>query len=392
MFSAWLGKNRTWDSIASRCPTSGAIVHFLSLKKTESTVEDSKREISGTNLSLLAITAGIKEEENENLDSGVDDAIHWEAMASVMKSRQILASHFEHTFGNGMYATAQVLRLIALQMANRPLNPSHLLGWSHGLPLLQFPPRSNRSNFASKDQTVQCQKGLREIVLPHFHDAYYDNGLTLPLCLSQSNAFLRPLVGLYQWPKSNDAEENKGGIILRPLPAADKDMHLSPPSLVFGCSNLDSVAEVINGLGARSTPVGFSGRQGRHGQLLVTHPTLRGLDMRACESSTLSTAFAEAQESLMAGSIDSLQSVNVLVEGGGDSSHDYHESVTKDSKKSLLADDPLIDKADCWIEFRANAIRPSGYLKQSMASWSSFFFSSAPPKQRYVKAPSIPYE
>ena len=41
----------------------------------------------------------------------------------------------------------------------------------------------------------------------------------------------------------------------------------------------------------------------------------RGIDLGYCQETTVSQSFAEAQESLMAGSLNDLQNVNFLMEG-----------------------------------------------------------------------------
>ena len=78
------------------------------------------------------------------------------------------------------------------------------------------------------------------------------------------------------------------------------------------------------------------------------------------------SGFDVAQDSLLAGSLEELQSAHVVLEG-----------------KSLVKEDKT-NKGDCWEETRANISHPSGFMKQLLS-----------PKKQTVtvaKPPSIPYE
>jgi hypothetical protein len=64
----------------------------------------------------------------------------------------------------------------------------------------------------------------------------------------------------------------------------------------------------------------------------------------------LSSSFDESQESLLAGSLAELQSVNVVSEGKHTNKNTEETSGDKNTAK------------DCWMELRTNAKYPSGFL------------------------------
>jgi len=358
IFPPFLGWRMRWDSVASQCASSGAVLHLLSPSCQSSTDFIMSAGGGSPELSVLSVTNGIEE---GGPPSGE------EASLSVHKSRHQLALRM-HELGNDSTTTA--MKTMMRTSLGQKLNVSHLLGScsKSGLPFLDLP-----STECGENNTVFLQKGkchletetmgtfkLREIALPYFDDATYEDGSTLFSRLGHS-ALSRPKTGLYQWPQS--------GIAIRPLPAAKEDLTLAPPSFVFHCESLDDAQKIIDSSGANSAKVGFSGHD-RKGQLIVRHQLLAGLDFRMCEASALSSTFAEAQESLLAGSLDDLQSANVL--GGTD------EGSTGVRGHS----DAMNGLGDCWIEFRANCRKPSGFLNKGKNVSS----------KRIVKAPSIPYE
>ena len=130
-------------------------------------------------------------------------------------------------------------------------------------------------------------------------------------------------------------------LALRPLPPGVADHAQVPTTLVFYVSALPDLPTI-----------GKTGH--RKGQVLLPLP----MDVRLCAEAKHSTVFHEAQESLLAGSDAPLQSTRVL---GGN------------------AEDPLWNRADCWIEFR-NTV------------WSRFSRRRAGSKPRIAKAPDLPYE
>ena len=160
-------------------------------------------------------------------------------------------------------------------------------------------------------------------------------------------------------------------------------------------------------LNLSTSKVGFSGSA--NGQLQITVPNLHGLELRFCDSNQLSSSFAEAQESLMAGSLTELQNVNVMAEGRGGSGSVGNSTTSSTSGHSSSLngksrdDDekdafkPRIDSmnglGDCWVEFRANVKKPAGYLKNVLVSrTNSMTAGGAGKTSRIAKAPTLPYE
>jgi 3-hydroxyacyl-CoA dehydrogenase len=128
--------------------------------------------------------------------------------------------------------------------------------------------------------------------------------------------------------------------------------------LVFQCPSLtDAQALVEDTLGGQTAKIGWRG-DGQCGSLIVNHPSIHGMDVRLCEvreSSNewaLSSSFDEAQESLLAGSLDELQSTLVMSDGKGS------------DDESTVEVDPKTNSADCWVEVRSNVKHPTGYRKQ----------------------------
>ena len=116
----------------------------------------------------------------------------------------------------------------------------------------------------------------------------------------------------------------------------------------------------------RKARIGYSGLGPGHGQVMLLHKDLIGLDIRYCPRTTVSSTFSEAQESLLAGSLEELQSTNILLSG---------------SEKAI--GDKRIGNSDCWVELRANLKRPSKYWQRSKNSSR---------KQKIAKIPDIPFE
>ena len=79
----------------------------------------------------------------------------------------------------------------------------------------------------------------------------------------------------------------------------------------------------------------------------------------------------------MASSLEDLQNVNVLLEGG-----QVKNTVSKTTGKELQRAsklDAMNGLGDCWKEFRVNIQRPRGFLKGTKY-------------KRVAKAPDIPFE
>ena len=311
---SFAGLSRRWVSVASKCPSSGSIVHFCSL---ENASEKSCRE---SPFALLGVTDFRDDEGNERAIQGFRDLF-----AAHLKSQS-----FFSTIRSSMGGSAG---LLASALTN-------------GLPLLSLPPTQELS------EPAQESGGLKEVVIPHYDYATYDDGSTLLGTMGKS-MMTRPAVGVYQWVGSTTR--------IRPLPTAAEDQRLPPPSLIFHCQNPEDIN--VEQHGAQSAKIGYGGT-GR-GQLMVLHKDLIGLDVRFCPQLKVSSAFSEAQESLLAGALDDLQSTNTLLTGD--------ETAKEDEK---------IGKADCWVELRANLKQPKGYLDRSR--------TSAMPRR--AKAPDLPFE
>lgn len=319
---------KRWDSVASECQVSGSIIHFLS-------IQGSSENRDSESLSILSI-AGMCEGSPEE---------------RVRSSRALLADQI----------SGQVARVTLTHSVGRRLSVQDVLGIGGGLPLLhqidllRSPYRPHNTSASATSDSI----GFREIALPHFDDAAYSDGRSLLSTLSDST-LTRAAVGLYLVQDC---------LALRPLPAASEDRMLPAPSLVFSCRNLDD-PPVLQG--ARIGKIGFNGttRKRRQGQLMVAHPDLPGLDFRLTDSMEYSSSFAEAQDALLAGSLQELQNENVLLEGGDG----RHERMKPDAKDG---------EGDCWVEFRANVKRPLGFMTRK----SKTLYVT-----KVAKVPDIPYQ
>lgn len=329
LFSNFPMFQKKWDSVASECELSGSIIHFLSLKGSS---ENRKSE----SLSVLSI-AGMCESSPE---------------ANIRSCRALLADQI----------SSQVTRVTLTHSLGRLLSVQNVLGIGGGLPLLHQIDAIQSFNRTKSNAPVSAAfdgVGFCEVALPHFDDAVYTDGRSLLSTLSDST-LKRAAVGLYLVQDC---------LAVRPLPAAAEDRILPAPSLVFSCPDLDN-PPILKG--ARIGKIGFSGntRQRRQGQLMVAHPDLPGLDLRLSDSKEYSSSFAEAQDALLAGSLQELQNDNVLLEGG-DGRHERMKSDARDGD------------GDCWAEFRATVKQPSGFVKRN---------SNAVKVTKVAKAPDIPYE
>jgi hypothetical protein len=313
--SAIPGFSRKWDSVASICDLSGSVIHFCSM--------DSGEGKQGS-FSLMGVT-----------DSSQQD----EANDAVQEFRNLLATHVKKR--------SNTLKLRDSMGAS--LTPAKLLRslstW--GLPILSMPGFDDAEDAATENQEL----GLKEIVVPHFDQASYADGSTIQSKIYEAR-LPRPTMGVYRWRNSP--------VNIRPLPTAAADQVLPPPSLIFHCT--DPGMERIEESGIRTARIGYGGNG--VGQLMLRHDDLAGLDIRFCPKPDASSAFCEAQESLMAASLGGLQSANALLSG------------------EKGADDTKLGNADCWIEVRENLKKPSGFLKRSGTS----------SKQRIAKIPDLPYE
>ncbi|CAJ1904744.1 unnamed protein product [Cylindrotheca closterium] len=300
--------SNSWDSVALKCQSSGTMVHFLSSSDTK---DNAAR---GSAFSLLGITNSTTDESNQ---------------AAVQSFRDLLASNIENRS-----SSIKLKNFLGSLQAHEMLRDIS----SGSLPLLSVgDQKATAGRNATKDSPPS---GLKEVVVPFFDYAEYADGSTI---LSRLSGAQRPAVGVYQLGQRS--------IRVRPLPTASEDRSLPPPTLIFHCDDLEAVDTTKEG--TRTGKIGFSGSS-RIGQLMVQHEDLLGLDIRFCSSEKVKSAFDEAQESLLAGSLDELQSANTLLAGGETSK-----------------DDDKIGVADCWVEVRANLKSPSGFLKRPNKSSAS---------------------
>jgi len=319
------GFSRTWHSMASQCPTTGSVFHFCSIEGNSSKQGP---------LALLALTdsAGSVQE-------------------SIQEIRNLLSEQLE---------SRSIIIKVKESMGTR-ISPKSLLKSvsTGGLPLLQLPSIVDSPDMegdGGKSDPLGHTRGLKEIVIPYFDYALFRDGSSLLSRLSESS-LERPAVGVYRWKSSTTH--------IRPLPSAGEDKRLPPLSLIFGCTNLNDILEQQQPAGVTVAKIGYSGN--KSGQLILLHEDLQGIDLRLCSERKVSSAFCEAQESLLAASLDDLTSTNTLLGDG---------QVGKDDKR--------IGQADCWVEVRANLKKPSGFFHRGRGI--------SPSKHRVAKAPDIPYE
>ena len=236
---------------------------------------------------------------------------------------------------------------------------------------------NNNAHISRSNKNEEFQ--LRELAIPFFPEMS-----TLQQHLSKSS-LSRPIPGLYQYIQpgfssnanaSRSKQSTNNGLILRPLPSASEDFRLPQPSLTYQCKSLPEAQEMIKKLGGAIAKIGWRG-DGQNGSLIVSHPTIRGLDIRLVETTGVwvpNSYFDEAQEALLAASLDDLQSSHVITEGNEDKDKGIDRDV-----------DPKTLRADCWVETRANIKNPLGFLSKR---WT--LKSQSNPA--VAKPPDLPYE
>lgn len=341
--SSFPGLSCSWTSVGARCPVSGAVIHFCSIGD----LAEKGRETKTKPFALLGITES--DEPSSDSASAVEMSIRnfRNLLASRLRERTALNRSLLHLkrLINGSLTTKDLLRDI-----------SH-----DGLPLLTVPqiprgidacvtPRGDLKGSEDLPSTF-----LKEIVVPHFDYAAYRDGSNLVSHLGLAPT-KPPAVGVYQWPNST--------MLIRPLPTASEDAILPSPSLIFHHQSPEDISW-IREHGFREAKIGYGGLGPGYGQVMLLHKDLLGVDVRYCPRTEVSSAFSEAQDSLLAGSLEELQSTNVLAS-------------TREGES-----DVRIGNGDCWVEVRANLRRPSKLLRRSKSSQG---------KQRIAKIPDIPYE
>ena len=351
-----------WDSVASQCPHSGAILHWLSVGSGSSSSTSGSPSVAPPTgaFELLSVTdSGTKPNESSSSQN-----------SSIEYARRILACHFP----------TSLFSLRLRHWMNRPITADALLKRHRGLPVLdlEFARELDPDTSATTTSTDNGTTRLKEIAFTISDDAVYEDGSTLPSRLSQSH-LARPVTGVYEWP--NPASETRG-LLLRPLPAAQRDLKGSFRSVVltFHCDTVDDIileeqqARLLTASTDTTTnttnnnaktrhslsKIGFTGQ--RRGQLRVhaTHnsnnhskstpllDSLPGLDIRWCDSTQPTSMFHEASESLLASSLQELQSPNVL-KGTG--------------PREPGLDDIKHGASDCWMEVRTMVKNPRGLVR-----------------------------
>jgi len=386
-----------WNSVASKCPNSGAILHWLAISSSSSSdaseqQQQQQKALNGT-FELLSITSTISttSDNNKNETTGQDNNSS-NSNKSIQRARQVLAEHFPTS-------------LFSFQLrywAGRPMTADSLLKNNQGLPVLDVDEHYNVSGnnnttyIATQNNTNNDDGGgnnnnirssdnssgrLKEVAFTFYDDAIYPDGTDLMTKLSLLPNLSRPVTGVYEWPNNNSNGNNNNnqqqnasstGVCLRPLPTAHRDFQASSRSIVlsFHC---DSVEEQQQQLENNSddtkenihwSKIGFTGLHQKRGQLRLHAVSnnnnnniidyLPGLDIRWCEALQPSSMFNEAQEALLASSLMELQSPNVLLkqkkEGGT-------ATITSTPGKQ--------DNSDCWVEVRTMMQNPRGFWGNS---------------------------
>jgi len=398
------GTRKKWDSVACACPTSGTILHFMSFSPGKNQKAREKNETKGGDPSLqlkLIAIHGSDSSSPPSTTSSKSSADQYsnalvecrQRLAKNIQSMQIFEGEKPGSLASTLEARARGLVVVVSDILGREPNPAWILSGKTSplLDLMSF--SSNETTSLDKESAGPTEREkagkqsrntgkLKELALPFFH------GLSSSIQTKLSNSsLLRPLPGLYQCAVGQTRAKDAGkrnatanpGLIFRPLPAAEEDLRLSSPSLVFQCESLAKAQKLVEGkLGGAVFKIGWRGH-GKLGSLIVSHPSILGLDIRICESASndwvLSSSFDEAQESLLAGSLADLQSTHVVSEGkiGVEAS-----SRTVDKKN---------DNGDCWVELRSNVKHPTGFLNQFVSS-----LLNKPARMKVAKPPDIPYE
>ncbi|KAL7546663.1 hypothetical protein ACHAWF_009996, partial [Thalassiosira exigua] len=378
-----------WESVACRCPRSGTVLHFLS-PSTDRSEGEAAAAASHSPIHLIGIHGS---DSRPKSSPSSDESFHIaedqcyrdalvecrERLAGGFQRRQIITTCDEKHGPSSASALEARLRGLLLRfacnvMGRRP-HPSWIMDKYPSssqcvTPLVDLAPLAfddsralTECNNDSKDTATHERLGssgrMRELALP-----FVPGESSLQTKLSKSS-LSRPLPGLYRCSRG-ETETDRSGLIFRPIPAAEEDLRLPPPSLVFQCDSLEESRKLVESQGGRTSKIGWRG-DGGLGSLIVGHPSVPGLDIRVCEASgdewALSARFDEAQESLLAASLTDLQSKHVVSEG---------QNQGVDSRSG---------NGNCWVELRANVRRPAG-----------FFRRLAPTKVEVAKPPDVPYE
>ena len=370
-----------WDSVASKCPTSGAVIHCLAIgngnSRNDSSEPSSNTYTSSGAFELLGITGTGTSTSTDTPsveDSTNDTRADTSATASIASARRLLSSHFP----NSLFSFK--LR----HWMQRPITADALLKRHQGLPVLDLNldldasagsgAAAGNDEGGSSSSSSNNNIRLKEVAFTIYDDAVYEDGSTVQSQLSQSS-LLRPVTGVYEWPNNDHSHSRSAvpGVCLRPLPAAKRDLRGSsrPVVLAFHCDSVDQILEEYQARLVDShskndaespaihfSKIGYTGQKRGQLRLQATNHNsgnnknslinyLPGLDIRWCESTKPMSMFNEAQESLLASSLLELQSTNVLKATG--------------SQEPGLEDE-RIGSSDCWTEVRTMVRNPRGFV------------------------------
>ncbi len=184
---------------------------------------------------------------------------------------------------------------------------------------------------------------VKEIVLgagPRWHE------LTTTLEEDLHAAPLPQLPHMYALGNVNNNNYASPGIAVRLLPSIMSALVLQVEA--------GGMVRAKEGLWAKKVPFEEIGSTGAHeGQVLLSSPVLRGLDVRLCDSAVaISPFFNEGDEVLTEGVFKELNpALEKKVEGGNVPAAAYRREGT--------------GLGDCWSEFRSQLRRPSGFFSSS---------------------------
>jgi len=361
------------SSTAIQCPSTGTILHFLSLD--ESPFYSSKKNDKRNDhpLSLLAITNSVTPHDPTSSQQS-----SWE---SIQNARDFISPHVD---------SLSLLKVGAVsKIVSRHFHSTDLVTSSTTLPLIQIPSNNPLSSSLTLSSLSNLDApSLREVVLPHTEESH------LPTTLSKFPRSIhpitsKPIIGLYSYPHSSS--KTASPLHLRPLPAAPHDRFFGIPSLIFQCQDLyPTKTQLQSKLDCQMEKVGFSNSQNLKGQYRIRSSFIDGMDIRLCHAHNLSSSFAEAQESLLAGSFDELQNYQVLSEGKHTTNNDDEGSNDENEKEIVEHWQKMKKDGDCWVEFRSTIKSPAGFFNGSPMMKKTNSRENQGPK--VATAPNLPYE
>jgi hypothetical protein len=365
------------DSVALQCPVSGAILHWLSLEQSEHQAESHQKSNGFSMLSMVETGRRRRLDQPQPFQllalqemSSLSRAIGRVTEMIYLRARRprfAMAYGAHKLWGRRMTVSDLVggsspidERWVSVDDGNGKVGGDTFDSKGSDYPLL----------FASNG-------AWKEIAIPSFNSSL--------LGQLRGLSWTSPVIGVYCCSSSP--------LGIRPLPLALEDRRIPPPSLVFHQSepaqDIDSVPS--NEQPPTRTPIGCTGQLGQ-GQLLLQHPMWSGLDIRFSSLSRHPLMFAEAQESLLAGSLDELQSPDVLYHGKDVGrqpsaragvvtvwkSNQDRENASTSLSLDIFNENETGGK-DCWVEFRANLRHPTGFFEKRVTKSTA-------------KVPNIPYE